>query len=331
MTIYGPGLGTLWRILESYGFDPHLVISEADFTPGDGAPRRHRLPYERYDRLRSKAVDLIDDPLIGLRSADHIHPSHFGALGHAWMASSSLLTGIRLVERYGRMTNEQERWLIEEGTHELSMAVELLAPVQRVDEVADSLIAGMTALCRLNFGQGLNPERVTFVRPAPEDPGPWFSFFQCPVVFGSDANRLVISMKKATKPLSGSDQQIVALHESVIQRYLAGLDRGDILNRARIEITDRLPSGGVSEGSVAQALNMTKRTLHRRLREHGASFRSLLTDVRKNLVAGYLKDDALNLTEIAFLLGYSDASAFSRAFRRWFGKSPGAMRSELIS
>jgi AraC-like DNA-binding protein len=140
----------------------------------------------------------------------------------------------------------------------------------------------------------------------------------------------VFSMAKASKPLSGSDPQLVALHEGVIERYLASLDRGDILGRARVEIIDQLPSGDLTEDSLAGALDTTKRTLHRRLQEHGESFRSLLAGVRKSLVMGYLSDADLTLTEIAFLLGYSDASSFSRAFRRWFGKSPSAARAQLL-
>jgi len=327
LTIYGPGLGTLWRILESHGLDPRLVIAESDFTPGDHGRRNNRLTFERYDLLRNRAAEMIGDPLIGLRAADHLHPSHFGALGYSWMASSSLLTGFHRVVRYGRMFNEKETWTVEEAADELIVTAELAAPPLRPHQVADSLIAGMTALCRLNYGKDFNPDRVTLTRPAPEDPGPWFSFFRCAIDFESDANRLILSITKATKPLPGADPQLEAMHESVIQRYLAGLDRADIVNRAKVEITDQLPSGGVSEESVAQALNMSKRTLHRRLRDRGETFRSLLAGVRQDLVTGYLEDDSLSLTEIAFLLGYSDASAFSRAFRRWFGKSPGDMRA----
>lgn len=328
LTIYGPGLGTLWQMLEFYGYDPRLVISESDFTPGEGGCRSHRLSFERFDRLRTRAAELIGDPLIGLRAADHLHPSHFGALGYAWMASSTLLTGFRRLVRYGRMFNEKEIWVLEEGPEELVATVELATPPLRPLEVADSLLAGMTALCRLNYGKRLNPERVMLMRPKPEDQGPWSSFFRSPVIFDSDANRLVLSLEKATKLLPGADPQLVTVHEAVIERYLAGLDRSDVVNRARVEITDGLPSGGVNEDSVASALNMSKRTLHRKLQEHGQTFRSLLAGVRQSLVVGYLEDDTLNLTEIAFLLGFSDASAFTRAFRRWYGKAPSEMRGD---
>ena len=329
MTIFGPTLGTLWRTIESYGIDPREVIDQSVYTPGREGRIHFRLSFDNYDRIRTEVTEIIGDPAVGVRSADHIHPSHFGALGYAWMASSSLLTGFRRLQRYGRMFNDFESWLIDEGRDEVAMTLQFSAPIRRPDEVADSFVAGLTALCRLNYGQQLNPDRVMLARPAPDDPSPWFGFFRCSVEFNADANRLVLSITKASKPLSGSDPQMVALHEQVIERYLAGLDRGDILNRARVEIADQLPSGGLTEDSVAGALNMTKRTLHRKLRDHGESFRSLLEGVRRRLVMGYLGDAELTLTEIAFLLGFSDASSFSRAFRRWFETTPSIARAGL--
>ena len=307
------------------------MIGESDYTPGRDGRAHFRLAFDDYDRLRTTVADLIADPAIGLRSADHIHPSHFGALGYSWLASSSLLTGFRRIQRYGRMFNDRETWQIEEGENEVVMTLQISAPIRRPDEVADSFLAGLTALCRLNYGQHLSPDRVTLTRPIPDDPSPWFSFFRCPVDFASDANRPVLSMRKATKPLSGADPQLAALHERVIERYLASLDHGDVLTRARVQIIDQLHSGDLTEETVAGALNMTPRTLHRKLQEHGESFRTLLAGVRKNLVKGYLGDPDLTLTEVAFLLGYSDASSFSRAFRRWFGTSPSASRADLLS
>lgn len=326
MTIFGPSLGTLWRTLESYGLDPRLVIDESDYTPGHEGRAHFRLSFGEYDRLRAQAAELIGDPAVGLRSADHIHPSHFGALGYSWMASSTLLDGFRRIVRFGRMHNDNESWRLDEGPGDVVMTFVATAPIRRADEVADSYIAGLTALCRMNAGPTFNPDRVTLVRAAPEDPGPWFGFFRCPVGFASDADRLVVARRKAANPLSGSNPQLAALHDEVIERYLSSLDRGDILSRARVEITDQISTGQVREDSVARALNMTTRTLHRKLGEHGESFRSLLRAVRKSLVMGYLEDPGLTLTEIAFLLGYSDASSFSRAFRRWFGRSPSEVR-----
>jgi AraC-like DNA-binding protein len=116
-------------------------------------------------------------------------------------------------------------------------------------------------------------------------------------------------------------EALVALNENVIRRQLAVMDRSDILNRTLAAMIEQLPSGGVSEITIANQLELTTRTLHRKLGEKGISFRSLLTNVRKELVKRYIDDPGYSVTEISFLLGYADTSAFSRAFKRWYGKS----------
>jgi AraC-like DNA-binding protein len=165
-------------------------------------------------------------------------------------------------------------------------------------------------------------------RSKPGDPKPWHDCFGVEVQFDQAENSLAISYKDATKQLTGSSPMMVALHEDIIKRQIAELDRSDIINRALVVIMDQLPSGAVSENSVAQSLNMTKRTLHRKLVENGLSFRSLLTSVRKELVQRYIKEPAYSITEISFLMGYNDTSAFSRAFKRWHGLSPTQARSD---
>jgi AraC-like DNA-binding protein len=109
-------------------------------------------------------------------------------------------------------------------------------------------------------------------------------------------------------------------------RYLARIDRNDIISQAMTEIVDQLPSGDLSIDSVSDALHVTPRTLRRRLSVKDTSFKQLLTDVRQDLATQYIQDRTLTLTEISFMLGFSEASSFSRAFRNWTGKSPGEMR-----
>ena len=106
-------------------------------------------------------------------------------------------------------------------------------------------------------------------------------------------------------------------------------DRTNILNRTRLQIMEELPTGTVTEDGTARALHMSKRTLHRKLRENDETFRSLLTQVRTGLAERYIGNDSYTVTEIAFLLGYTDTSAFSRAFRTWFDRSPTQARELL--
>ncbi len=112
-----------------------------------------------------------------------------------------------------------------------------------------------------------------------------------------------------------------------MRRHLATVDRKDVLNRARVAILEILPSGELTEELVAQRLGMTPRTLYNRLKERDVPFRTLVSGLRKELAERYLADPSYTMTEIAFLLGYADSSAFSRAFKRWHGVPPSDYRA----
>ena len=103
-----------------------------------------------------------------------------------------------------------------------------------------------------------------------------------------------------------------------------------MLDRARRELARQLPEQGADLELLAHSLQLSARTLQRRLREAGLSFSELLDETRQQLVLHYLRDPALELAEIAFLVGFSEAGSLARAFRRWTGQSPGAYRQSLL-
>ena len=322
MTVFAPLVGMLWRTLEAYGIDPRRVIDENTYQPGGSGRLNERIAFSTYEKMELSAARLINDPAAGLRSAEQLHPSHLGALGHAWMASSSLRTAIERARRFSRMYHEKIGIFITDESDVLKVEYRLRYQSSMPDMLADSQLASLLTLCRLNFGKSLRPAFVRMQRNPPSDPEPWHDFFGVKVQFNQAENCLALWNRDADKQLTGSNPMLVALHEDVIKRQIAELDRSDILNRTLAAIIDQLPSGGVSEGSVAKELNLTVRTLRRKLSEKGIGFRSLLTNVRKDLVKRYIDDPSYTVTEISFLLGYTDTSAFSRAFKRWNGISP---------
>lgn len=192
----------------------------------------------------------------------------------------------------------------------------------------DAHQAHLLTMCRLNYGSGLYPIQVKLTRPKPPDTGPWIEVFGDSVKFDRDEVSLDFSDEQADMPLTGSNSELAILHDQAIKKYLLKLGRNNILNRSRMCIMDQLPSGRITEDDLACTLNMSTRTLHRKLRENDMTFRSLLEQVRVDLSKSYIRSHNYHITEIAFLLGYSDTSAFSRAFKNWFGHSPTEARAQ---
>ena len=132
-------------------------------------------------------------------------------------------------------------------------------------------------------------------------------------------------------PLGQADAQLRQLLDAHADRLLGQLNQGhSVLDRARRELARQLPEQGADLELLAHSLQLSARTLQRRLREAGLSFSELLDETRQQLVLHYLRDPALELAEIAFLVGFSEAGSLARAFRRWTGQSPGAYRQSLL-
>jgi AraC-like DNA-binding protein len=322
MSVYAPMLGTLWQAVRSYGHDPASVIDAELYRPERWPPVPERISFQDYDAAISRAIALIDDPTAGLRSAQYCHPSHLGAVGGAWLASRSLRSAMLLAERFTRTYHDELELRIEELPDRVRAVYRMLTPHTFPDIMGDSFPAALFTLCNANLGRKLVPLEVTLARSRPADPGPWNDFFGIEVRFGQPHNSLSISLEDADLPLTGGNPDLVAVHEDIMQEHLLKLDRDNPIYRARLSIMKQLPSGRVTADRLARSLNMSKRTLQRKLGEHDQTVRSLLTQVRKDLAERYIRGGKYSITEIAFLLGFADTSAFSRAFKSWFGQSP---------
>lgn len=326
MTTYAPLVGVWWRALEAKGYDPRNLISREFYDPENESVYNDRVSWDELAKIEQNAFEMIGDPALGLQMANHIHPSHLGALGHAWLASSSLRTALHRSERFNRMLNEQVASKIEETAHQIRVVHKLRREHPCPELAADGYLSCILALCRLNFGEELLPVEVTMKRAEPKSPQQWHDHFGIHVSFGELSNTIAFSASDADRKLTSSNRELVGFHEDLIQRHLAHMDRKNIKSRVRLAILEELPSGGVTEERMAEICNMSKRNLHRKLGEDSSTFRSLLAETRKELAERYVHDSKYSITEIAFMLGYAETSSFSRAFRNWFDASPTEFR-----
>ena len=191
----------------------------------------------------------------------------------------------------------------------------------------DIVLAIIYDMCRTNFGHAFSPRRVAFRHPAPADASPYETLFGCPVSFGADANRLLIGRAEADHPLPTGNRDLAAAHDRILVEQLARLDKGNVVARFRASLLERMTSGEFSEEDIARDLHMSRRSLQRRLAEADAGYQSLVDDTRRDMALRYIQDPAKSATDITFLLGYSQQSVFTRAFRRWTGMSPSEYRA----
>jgi AraC-like DNA-binding protein len=322
--------GLLWNILKFYGQDPDRLFRSEGLDPGKMSDPNARFPDKRVDALWEKAGELISDPCFGLKAARCWHPSMLGALGYAWLSSSTLRTAFGRLERYRRLLSDESDIDLTKTAD--GMSIKLTAPRQQAREIpglADASLSALLDMCRVNYGDALDPVSASLRREKPPCAGQYYAIFRCPVQFSAPENELTLPLEAMDRPLPTSNRQMAALHDQVIADVLARLEQDDIITRVKSLLIDQLPSGGISEDGAAAALNVSTRTLQRRLREAGQSFGQLVESVRQELAMKYILDPGISLGEISYLLGFSEPSSFSRAFRRWTGKTPRQMRQAV--
>jgi AraC-like DNA-binding protein len=318
----------IWRLIEHHGLAPERLFRTAGIDPKIIHDPRAHIARPKSDLLIRALAAQIPNPTFGLQAAQCWHPSNLGALGYAWLSSSTLRTALSRLVRYWRLVVADVTVRLDEspkGVKFVHIPPELDATLDAIR--ADIAIAILYDMCRTNFGSALSPERVAFRRAAPADTGPYEAFFGCPVSFGADANSLLISLAEADLPLPTGNRDLAAMHDRALVEQLARLDKKDVMARFRASLLERMTSGDVSEDGLARDLHMSRRSLQRRLAEAEATYQSLVDDTRRDMALRYLEDPGKSATDITFLLGYSQQSAFTRAFRRWMGVSPSEYRS----
>lgn len=326
MSVFAPTLVILWRTIESYGIDPAPLFAAEDINVKLPIDPGVRIPFEKIDRIRSKTKKLTGDEALGLRAASVYVPSQLGALGYAWQASLTLRKACSRLQRFSRVVNEKAVVNLEDRDGCMVVTLKLEIPSESETVRDDSALSMLTMMCRLVSGDQFRLQAVNFKHSEPRDIKPYFEYFGCQLNFDQAENQLLIPLSLADEVLAGANPELAMLNDQVVTRRLALLDRNDIVARVQSELLDQLPIGNVSDDSVAASLHMSVRTMHRRLTEANSNFRALLVKTRRNLAEQYILDNSLTLTEISLLLGFSEPSSFSRAFKSWTGKAPSEAR-----
>jgi AraC-like DNA-binding protein len=326
MTLFAPAIGAYWQLLESYGLDAEAIFREAGVNPEAMYDAGARLPAKAVETIVAQGYALAGDPCFALREAEFFRPAHLGALGFAWLASSNLRMAFERMSRYSRMINDSLSITLEELGNHTTIRFSNEQPGLNNDLREQIQLSLAVKCCRAIAGTNFNPVTVVLKQSPPADTSEYFAYFRCPLEFNQDKTALVIANDRMDGKLTGSNEQLAQLNEHIVIKYLAHTQKNDIINRSKAAIIDSLSSGSVTEQQVAEKLHMTPRNLHRKLQKENTSFKILLNEVRQDLALQYIQDRSMTLTEISFMLGFSEVSSFSRAFKNWTGKPPSEAR-----
>ncbi|HEY8027085.1 MAG TPA: AraC family transcriptional regulator [Burkholderiaceae bacterium] len=299
------------KLTESQLDDPSLII-----------------PYTVLRRLIVDAMRITNEPALGLLVGDRLAANTHGILGYAAMNSGTIRQAVELLERYLRVRTSLVMLRHEVRGELVNIVFEEFYPLgdirRPVLEAVSLTIKNL--LDHINGGAAL-VRQVAFPFEAPAYAALARDLFKCEVLYAQPWTGFALPLNAIDKPLKMADPATFQDAVGICQRELDKLTRDESLGaqvrRSMLQRQGKFPS----LGATARMFHSTPRTLHRRLLHEGTSYKEILEDVRHLLAVEYLKAGHLNIQEIAYTLGYTDAANFRRAFKRWESVAPSAYRS----
>ncbi len=315
--------------LRDFGIDPDLVVKEAGLEPhlfDDGA---NVIPHAALGRLLTLSVARTNCSHFGLLVGRRATILSLGIVGRLMLHSETVGDAMRaLVSNL----SIQNRGSVPSLTIIGNTAIFTFAVYQPKAESADQILDGSLAVAvnalRALCGPEWAPIEVLLPRAAPADQAPYRRHFRAPVRFDQESASIVFPAQDLKLLVAGADPMMRAMLEERIAQ-LMGAGKTQFSDDIRRLLRTRLTGSHCSADDIAHVLAMHRRTLSRRLKETGMGYRAIASEIRFEFARQLLADTHVPLAQIAAALGYSEASAFTRAFRRWSGQTPTAWRDAI--
>lgn len=285
------------------------------------------IPIEKYMELL-EAVAEASKPEIGLAMGERLRPADLGVYGHAMAATRDVAELLRVMAQYLYVFAQQNVIRVDTAERRTVVSYRHTGPQQlgAIHDVEFATAAILVVIRQLT-GKQLVPLSVEFAHPKPEYAAHYARFFGCEAGFGRSGNRIHLDNRMLDLPVMSSDPGLLsALEFSMAEKLKVRSDEDDLVTRVNHLITVHLGEGDAQVGQIASALGLSRRSLQRKLADEGRQFGEMVDANRYAVAMDYIQHSEYSLTDIAIMLGYSELSSFSRAFRRWTGKSPQSFR-----
>ena len=278
--------------------------------------------------LLADGVRATGDDNLGLHVAEHAELGSFDVHFYAMVSSPTLGAAFERVCRYQRLIHETSQVRLETSGDRALLSHRLPGGMAAPRQTAELLLAAWVRAGRVATRTRWSPAEVRFAHPAPSDSREHERFFGAPLRFATGENALVLPAALLDLPCRRTDPSLLSLLDRYAADRIGVPPAATFADRARAALSEELQAGNVTAQGVAARLRVSIRTLHRSLAAEGTSYRRLLDQLRLDIAERHLIDDRMSVAEVAFLLGFSEISAFHRAFKRWTGRTPVTFRAE---
>lgn len=315
-----------WRAAGNMGLPAAALLRQARLPANLHVAPETWLTTAQYFALWRAVESLSQDPAIGLQMVAQTENAAHAPSTMAAFFARDFRDGLHRLARFKHLCTPETLEVTESGGECRVSTRWPHAKGPEPDAVADVSLAVILELGRRGTGRPLRPLRVEMTRNTPPS-DTHRSYFDGPIRTGCGQNALILATSDLDRPFPGHNPELLALLEPALAASLAEIAaQSSLLDQVRVLIRRRMASGKPDIADIATDLGLSERTLQRRITEEGASYRSLLDEVRRDMGRQLLAITGNGIDEVAFLLGFQDTSSFYRAFRAWEGVTPAQWR-----
>jgi len=305
------------------------LLAKANLTVQQIDDSRVRLAARDQIQLLDLVADAVPDDLLGVHLAQHCDLREMGLLYYVLASSETVIEALRRAVRYAVLVNEGVLQQCTVG-RQIRIAFKYVGISRHLDRhQSEFWMVLLVRVLRQLTGLGVSASRVRLVHARQTTPRELAPFLGRDIRFGASVDEISFSAPIGSARVIGADpylnKHLIAYYEDALARRR--LSRGSFRAQVENAVVPLLPHAEVRIGEIARRLGLSQRTLARRLNDEGLSFSALLAGLRHDLADRYLADGDTSISQIAWLLGYQEVSAFSKAYKRWSGKAPREVRS----
>ncbi|MBR9862903.1 MAG: AraC family transcriptional regulator [Rhodobacteraceae bacterium] len=314
------------------GADQNALLGSVGLKPTETDLGTMVTDVDYYALLERIAAIVEEATTFPLRVGASMRCDDYGAFGLAWKTAPNLRGSIERAARYARLLTSVAGHEVREHARGTFFLLHRDGPRRLGLRMSnEATLASTVSIMREVSPEPVVPLEVHCRHAAPASVAGHEAFFGCPMIFNSDFDGLLMGEATLAQANRLGDPAIAQFLTPHLDAQLAEISRRSSFQHTLLRrISDRLSEGPPRAGDMAKAMGISERTLHRRLVAEGETFQTLLEQARRCLAEGLLDRTEHSIAEVAFLTGYSEQSAFTRAFKRWVGQTPAAFRDNRI-
>jgi AraC-like DNA-binding protein len=333
-TICVSTLTDVYHTLLEGGIDPEVLERQSGISQADIADPDKRVSVTKLETVWDMAKQFTNDPAIGLSVGGKVDPNRFSVVTQASFQCENIKQGLSQYIRFFSIVNQGARMELSVQDDLASLGFSFVLPEYYSISEMERMISSALARYHYLVGNHLQPVRFNFQHKMPEYVERYRVLFDAPLFFEQAKTEILFDRRLLDLKIKQSNPYLLSVLTNYAEKLLKRVQSKKA--KSKPEVKDKVShyirkhladDVELDVNVVAAALNMSRHTLYRKLKKEDVSFQSLVEEERRKAAIRHLQDENISIGEVAFLLGFSELSAFSRAFKRWTGESPAQYRA----